>query len=109
VDHTGTSWLIDPACHGGHREFDLAMMRLFGGFDKGVFHAYNDANPLTDGWADRVALHQSAPLLAQRHQVWRRVRRCCDDRSPKRRMSCGSYLFLTTAAPCTGFVIIWFG
>ena len=23
---------IDPAAHGGHREFDLAMMRLFGGF-----------------------------------------------------------------------------
>ncbi|MFB0927670.1 MAG: fructosamine kinase family protein [Acidimicrobiales bacterium] len=63
VDHTGTSWLIDPACHGGHREFDLAMMRLFGGFDEGVFHAYNDANPLADGWADRVALHQLAPLL----------------------------------------------
>ena len=26
----GVSWLIDPACFGGHREFDLSMMRLFG-------------------------------------------------------------------------------
>ncbi len=32
VDADGRSWLIDPAAHGGHREFDLAMMRLFGGF-----------------------------------------------------------------------------
>jgi len=31
VDVEGRSWLIDPAAHGGHREFDLAMMRLFGG------------------------------------------------------------------------------
>lgn len=28
----GRSWLIDPAAHGGHREFDLAMMLLFGGY-----------------------------------------------------------------------------
>ena len=32
VDRRARSWLIDPAAHGGHREFDLAMMRLFGGF-----------------------------------------------------------------------------
>src|SRR6476620_6121812 len=28
----GRTWIIDPAAHGGHRETDLAMMRLFGGF-----------------------------------------------------------------------------
>ena len=37
VDAQGASWLIDPAAHGGHREFDLAMMRLFGGFGDAVF------------------------------------------------------------------------
>ncbi|MGW0583560.1 fructosamine kinase family protein, partial [Streptomyces sp. NPDC002920] len=26
----GNAWLIDPATHGGHRETDLAMLRLFG-------------------------------------------------------------------------------
>jgi fructosamine-3-kinase len=59
----GRSWLIDPAAHGGHREFDLAMMRLFGGFADDCFAAYDEAFPLTDGWADRVALHQIAPLV----------------------------------------------
>jgi fructosamine-3-kinase len=55
--------LIDPAAHGGHREFDLALMRLFGGFGDECFAAYDDAHPLADGWPDRVALHQLAPLL----------------------------------------------
>ncbi len=62
VDTTGTSWLIDPAAHGGHREFDLAMMQLFGGWASDVFDAYDEAWPLADGWTDRVALHQLAPL-----------------------------------------------
>jgi fructosamine-3-kinase len=63
VDRNGTSWLIDPAAHGGHREFDLAMMRLFGGFGDECFAAYDDAYPLADGWQLRVTLHQLAPLL----------------------------------------------
>ncbi len=63
VDAGGRSWLIDPAAHGGHREFDLAMMRLFGGFSEACFGAYGEAAPLDDGWRDRVALHQLAPLV----------------------------------------------
>ncbi|MEL6984965.1 MAG: fructosamine kinase family protein [Actinomycetota bacterium] len=63
VDRDGRSWLIDPAAHGGHREFDLAMMRLFGGFGPACFAAYQEASPLADGWEDRVALHQLAPLI----------------------------------------------
>ena len=58
----GASWLIDPAAHGGHREFDLAMMRLFGGFGADCFAAYEQVFPLADGWQDRVPLHQLAPL-----------------------------------------------
>jgi len=58
----GVNWLIDPAAHGGHREFDLAMMRLFGGFGAECFAAYADAFPLADGWEARVPLHQLAPL-----------------------------------------------
>src|SRR5205085_2214144 len=62
VDRGGRSWLIDPACFGGHREFDLAMMRLFGGFGPDAFGAYHEAFPLGDGWQARVPLHQLAPL-----------------------------------------------
>ena len=63
VDAHGRSWLIDPAAHGGHREFDLAMMRLFGGFGPDCFAAYEEVHPLADGWEARVALHQIAPLV----------------------------------------------
>ena len=63
VDLDGRSWLIDPAAHGGHREFDLAMMRLFGGFGADCFAAYDEAHPLAAGWEERVALHQIAPLV----------------------------------------------
>lgn len=63
VGRGGRNWLIDPAAHGGHREFDLAMMRLFGGFGPNVFAAYAETHPLVAEWQDRVALHQLAPLV----------------------------------------------
>jgi len=62
VGEGGVSWLVDPAAHGGHREFDLAMMRLFGGFGDACFAAYQEVAPLAEGWRERVPLHQLAPL-----------------------------------------------
>lgn len=63
TDEAGAPVLIDPAAFGGHREVDLAMMRLFGGFSPRVFAAYAEAFPLADGHADRVGLYQLHPLL----------------------------------------------
>ncbi len=63
VGSSGESWLIDPAAHGGHREFDLAMMLLFGGFGTTVFDTYREVAPLADDWQDRIELHQIAPLV----------------------------------------------
>jgi fructosamine-3-kinase len=62
-DCDGEPVLIDPAVYGGHREIDLAMMRLFGGFSEKVFDAYAEAFPLADGAPDRVPLYQLYPLL----------------------------------------------
>ncbi|MDQ0785291.1 fructosamine kinase family protein [Streptomyces sp. B3I8] len=60
----GRVWLIDPAAHGGHRETDLAMLRLFGcPWRTRVLDAYREAAPLADGWQDRIGLHQLFPLL----------------------------------------------
>ena len=58
VDEHGMPCLIDPAVHGGHREIDLAMMRLFGGFGPRVFAAYEEAFPLPPGHEARVPLYQ---------------------------------------------------
>ncbi len=63
TDEHGHPVLIDPSAHGGLREADLAMMRLFGGFAPAVFAAYDEVHPLPDGHTDRVALHQLHPLL----------------------------------------------
>jgi fructosamine-3-kinase len=49
--------------YGGHREVDLAMMQLFGGFGSRVFAAYDEAFPLAPGHAERVPLYQIYPLL----------------------------------------------
>jgi len=57
-DEAGAPVLIDPAVYGGHREVDLAMMRLFGGFGARVFAAYDEAFPLADGHEERVPLYQ---------------------------------------------------
>jgi len=63
IDYRGQSWLVDPAAHGGHREFDLAMMRLFGGFDEHCHAAYREVSPLAPEWQSRIPLHQLAPLV----------------------------------------------
>ena len=60
----GTPWLIDPAAYGGHREVDLAMLRLFGGAEERCYAAYEEAAPLAPGHEDRVVLWQVMPLLA---------------------------------------------
>jgi fructosamine-3-kinase len=63
ADSDGRPWLIDPAAYGGHREVDLAMLRLFGAPSERVFVAYEDLAPLAAGWRDRVELYQLLPLL----------------------------------------------
>lgn len=63
VDSSGRSWLIDPATHHNHREWDLAMMALFGGFGPGVVAAYREEYPLAPGYDERIPLFQLPPLI----------------------------------------------
>jgi fructosamine-3-kinase len=63
ADAAWRSWLIDPSAYGGHREVDLAMLRLFGTPSERVFDAYREVAPLADGWRERVELYQLLPLL----------------------------------------------
>lgn len=55
--------LIDPAVYFGHREMDIAMSRLFGGFDASFYEGYNAERPLERGWEERMDLHNLYPLL----------------------------------------------
>jgi fructosamine-3-kinase len=59
----GFARLIDPAAYGGHREVDLAMLRLFGTIPQRTWAAYVETYPLADGHEDRVGMYQLFPLL----------------------------------------------
>lgn len=59
----GTPVLIDPAVYVGHREVDLAMADLFGGFSGAFREAYDDARPLQPGYLRRRPAYQLYPLL----------------------------------------------
>ncbi len=59
----GRAWLIDPAVAFYHREADIAMSRLFAGFDEDFYTAYNQVFPLMKGWEERIDLWNLYPLL----------------------------------------------
>jgi len=63
VDERGEACLIDPAAYYGHREADLAMTRLFGGFGTEFYAAYDEASPLAPGHEDRLSIYQLYHLL----------------------------------------------
>ena len=59
----GLAALVDPAVYYGHREVDLAMTQLFGGFHQDFYEAYHDSFPLLPGWEQRCQLYNLYPLL----------------------------------------------
>ena len=63
IDKNGIPWLIDPAVYYGHREADLAMTSLFGGFSNSFYSAYKSTYPIESGYADREPLYHLYHLL----------------------------------------------
>ncbi len=63
VDQRGNPCLIDPAVYYGHREADLAMTKLFGGFNAKFYSAYNEEFPLKDGWEYRENIYKLYHIL----------------------------------------------
>lgn len=61
---SGDAALIDPSMYYGHREVDLAMADLFGGFDPAFRRAYEESWPLEPGYREeRRAIYQLYYLL----------------------------------------------
>jgi len=54
---------IDPAVYYGHREVDLAMSLLFGGFSNTFYTTYNEVYPLQKGFNNRKDIYNLYPLL----------------------------------------------
>ncbi len=59
----GEPVVFDPAVYYGDRESDLAMTRLFGGFGRAFYDAYEAAWPLAPGHRERNALYQLYHVL----------------------------------------------
>jgi len=62
-DEQGKVVLIDPAVYYGHREADLAMTKVFGGFSSAFYEAYMEAYPLPEGWEYRESLYKLYHIL----------------------------------------------
>ena len=59
--------LIDPSVSYSHREVDLAMSKLFGGFNDDFYRSYNEKFPLEKDWESRVNWYNLYPLLIHLH------------------------------------------
>ncbi len=62
-DEKGDPVLIDPAVYYGHREMDLGMSRLFGGFSPDFYEEYQREYPLEKGWQQRIEICNLYPLM----------------------------------------------
>jgi protein-ribulosamine 3-kinase len=60
---SGGPAVFDPAVYYGHREMDLAMTQLFGGFDADLYAGYENEFQLEKSWKQRVELCNVYPLL----------------------------------------------
>ena len=63
ISSSGYAAIFDPAVYFGHREMDIGMTKLFGGFDIRFYDAYNESYPLEKGWEERLPITQLYPLL----------------------------------------------
>lgn len=63
VDEGSEAVLIDPAAYYGRREADLAMTRLFGGFDRRFYAAYQEVWPLEPGSEERLRIYELYHLM----------------------------------------------
>jgi len=59
----GQPIIFDPAVHYGDRECDIAMTKLFGGYGRTFYEAYQSAWPLADGHEARLKLYQLYHVL----------------------------------------------
>lgn len=64
----GEPVFVDPAVSYGHREMDIAMSQLFGGFRPEFLEAYHQAFPLENGWQKRMPIYQLYYLLVHLNQ-----------------------------------------
>jgi fructosamine-3-kinase len=59
----GEPVILDPATYYGHREVDLAMTELFGGFPAAFYRGYHQTWPLDRGYSERKNIYNLYHIL----------------------------------------------
>jgi len=62
-DEKGNPVIMDPAVYFGHREVDIAMTTMFGGFSSQFYQKYQDFFPMDPGWETRLDYYKLYPIL----------------------------------------------
>lgn len=62
-DENGIPVIMDPAVYYGHREVDIAMTTMFGGFSSPFYEFYHQYHPLEKGWQSRLEFYKLYPIL----------------------------------------------
>ncbi len=63
ISSEGIPYLIDPSIYYGHKEVDIAMTKLFGGFGPSFYKAYEHHHPIKKHYTQRIELYQLYYLL----------------------------------------------
>ncbi|WP_303316042.1 fructosamine kinase family protein [Flavivirga abyssicola] len=63
ISKDGTPYLIDPAIYYGHHEVDIAMTKLFGGFDTSFYETYSSLFKNDENTSTRIEIYQLYYLL----------------------------------------------
>ncbi len=62
-DEKGQAVIMDPAVYYGHREVDIAMTTMFGGFAPEFYESYQKSFPMVKGWEERLSYYNLYPIL----------------------------------------------
>ncbi|MDO5977745.1 fructosamine kinase family protein [Flavivirga spongiicola] len=63
ISKNDVPYLIDPAAHYGHHEVDIAMTKLFGGFNEFFYDAYDSNFTRDKNTSNRIEIYQLYYLL----------------------------------------------
>jgi len=63
IGSKGEPCIIDPAVYFGHREMDMGMTKLFGGFTSEFYQSYNEEFSLEKDWQERTGICNLYPLM----------------------------------------------
>ena len=70
ISSTGYAAVYDPAVYYGHREMDIGMTKLFGGFDQRFYDAYQEIYSMEQNWIQRLAAYTALSFVGTCRFVW---------------------------------------